>query len=215
MIRQTVRIPADGRSLRGDLRVPADADGVVVCATGTSGARHAAFESDLRAALADRGIGTLVADLVDVDEADDRATRGDIRTLADRLDKQLAWLADRPATDGLDIGLCGRDTGGAAALVVCRATHRADALALVNARLDGLDADAPVPDIPLLCCLDDAHEYLRERNLALCERAGDSAATCGVTEPDAVPEPVARWLAARLRDTSGEPATSRAGQGQI
>jgi dienelactone hydrolase len=111
-----VVIPVDGIGLDGSLAVPADARGVVVFAHGSGSSRHSPRNRAVAAVLQRAGLGTLLFDLLTDAEARDRSTVFDIELLATRLGAALDWLADRPATAELPIGLFGASTGAAAAL---------------------------------------------------------------------------------------------------
>lgn len=116
-----VRIPAGSRWLDGDLGIPADPQGIVLFAHGSSGSRHAPRDQNIARTLQQRGFATLLVDLLThEEEAADRWTgrlRFDIELLASRLVGIVDWLGRRPGVASLPIGLFGTSTGVAAALV--------------------------------------------------------------------------------------------------
>jgi pimeloyl-ACP methyl ester carboxylesterase len=67
--------------------------------------------------LNDRGIATLLFDLLTYDEEVDRANVFDIPLLADRLVGAVSWLDAQAPLASLPLGLFGASTGAAAALV--------------------------------------------------------------------------------------------------
>jgi len=68
-------------------------------------------------ALRERGLGTLLFDLLTEDEAADRERVFDIPLLAERLLQARRWLAETESTRGLRVGYFGASTGAAAALM--------------------------------------------------------------------------------------------------
>ncbi|SFC61665.1 Dienelactone hydrolase [Halobiforma haloterrestris] len=122
--RNYTTIPVDDVELEGDLAVPADADGVVVFAHGSGSSRKSPRNNYVADALRDRGLGTLLFDLLTEAEDRDRENRFDIPLLTDRLVAATEWLRDSEATDpDVRYGYFGSSTGAAAAL---RAAARPD-----------------------------------------------------------------------------------------
>ncbi|MTE17992.1 hydrolase [Streptomyces sp. TRM43335] len=122
MLPETAHIPTGpGALLTGDLEMPEGARGVVAFAHGSGSSRHSPRNRAVAGVLRDAGLGTLLFDLLtEAEERTDAATaehRFDIPLLARRLVAAVDWLAARPDTTGLPIGLFGASTGAAAALV--------------------------------------------------------------------------------------------------
>ena len=115
----TIDLP--GVSLPGILAIPANATGIVAFAHGSGSSRlsprNAAVASHLNAA----GLATLLFDLLTPGESADRANVFDIELLGGRLELVCRWLAARPESRGMPIGLFGASTGAAAALVAAAA----------------------------------------------------------------------------------------------
>src|SRR5262245_5814487 len=120
-----VRIPLGQLTLDGDLGVPAGARGVILFAHGSGSGRHSPRNQAVARTLRERGLGTLLFDLLTADEeAIDARTahlRFDIALLADRLARVTDWLARQPATEHRQAGYFGASTGGGAALVAAAA----------------------------------------------------------------------------------------------
>jgi dienelactone hydrolase len=116
-----VDIEADGIRLAGDLTVPERAGGVVLFAHGSGSSRFSPRNRFVAEELQEAGLGTLLIDLLTLEEeSEDRLTghlRFDIELLASRLAGATDWLGNEPATRGLRIGYFGASTGGGAALV--------------------------------------------------------------------------------------------------
>jgi putative phosphoribosyl transferase len=116
-----VRIPSRAALLEGELRVPADARGLVAFAHGSGSSRHSPRNALVARALEGAGLATLLFDLLTAEEGelDDRTRhlRFDIDLLAQRLSDALLFAERRPEVRGLAMGLFGASTGAAAALV--------------------------------------------------------------------------------------------------
>jgi putative phosphoribosyl transferase len=108
----------------GELSLPEDAHGIVLFAHGSGSSRHSPRNRFVADVLDDAGLGTLLFDLLTVEEEADRANVFDIDLLAQRLLEATTWLSNRPDTKGLRTGYFGASTGAAAALV---AAARSDA----------------------------------------------------------------------------------------
>jgi putative phosphoribosyl transferase len=118
---RTVRIPAGGATLDGDLTLPVAASGLVIFAHGSGSSRHSRRNRAVAQSLVGRGLATLLMDLLTPEEeALDARTahlRFDIPLLASRLVDACAWSGAEAQTSALRIGLFGASTGGGAALV--------------------------------------------------------------------------------------------------
>jgi putative phosphoribosyl transferase len=127
-----VEIPADGHRLEGILDVPPRAQGVVAFAHGSGSGRFSQRNQFVAQCLQQGGVGTLLLDLLEEPEAQDRRNVFDVALLAARVLAALAWLEQEPATRLMPLGLFGASTGAAAALMA--AAKRPDAVAAVVAR---------------------------------------------------------------------------------
>ncbi|MFF9165530.1 MULTISPECIES: dienelactone hydrolase family protein [unclassified Streptomyces] len=121
MTSRTVRVPADGALLTGDLVVPPGARAVVLFAHGSGSSRHSPRNRMVAERLREAALGTLLVDLLTEEEdARDRVTaelRFDIGLLGERLAAALDWLGREETTRDLPVVLFGASTGAAAALV--------------------------------------------------------------------------------------------------
>lgn len=118
---ETARIAADGAMLVGDLVAPEGSGGVVAFAHGSGSSRHSPRNRAVAEVLQRAGLGTLLFDLLTLDEervdAITAEHRFDIPLLGRRLVAAVDWLGGHPATAALPVGLFGASTGAAAALV--------------------------------------------------------------------------------------------------
>jgi len=122
-----VVIPAGAAQLPGDLVVPAGAAGIVIFAHGSGSSRLSPRNQSVAHDLQDRGLGTLLFDLLtEVEEREDRWTahlRFDITLLAQRLVAATNWISQHETTRNLPLGYFGSSTGAAAALVAAADTR--------------------------------------------------------------------------------------------
>jgi putative phosphoribosyl transferase len=118
---QELQLEVAGAELHGDLVLPPGARGIVLFAHGSGSGRHSPRNRLVAESLNQRGLGTLLVDLLtEQEEAAERDTghlRFDVGLLAGRLIAVADWLGDEPATAELPLGLFGASTGAAAALV--------------------------------------------------------------------------------------------------
>ena len=111
------RIPAGGRvELIGDLVLPDAAEGLVVFAHGSGSSRHSPRNRQVARALNERRLGTLLLDLLTVEEELDRSNVFDIGLLAERLVAATRWARREPRLASLPVGYFGASTGAGAAL---------------------------------------------------------------------------------------------------
>jgi len=131
-----VRIPAGAVTMLGDLALPDDSRGIVLFAHGSGSSRHSSRNRYVAAELRAARLGTLLMDLLTLDEeaidARTRHLRFDIPLLASRLAAATDWLMSEPATAALSIGYFGASTGAGAALVA--AADRPDAVRAIVSR---------------------------------------------------------------------------------
>jgi len=103
--------------LKGLLRVPAAAKGLVAFAHGSGSSRLSRRNNFVASELGRQGLATLLFDLLTDSESDDRRNVFDIPLLGTRMLQAVDWAAAVPAIAALPVGLFGASTGAAAALV--------------------------------------------------------------------------------------------------
>ena len=119
----------DGVTLEGDLGIPDGATGLVVFAHGSGSSRKSPRNQFVAERLRERGLGTLLFDLLTEQEDQRYETRFDIDLLVDRLVAASEWVDEEATTRDLQVGYFGSSTGAAAAL---RAAARRDVDAVVS-----------------------------------------------------------------------------------
>jgi putative phosphoribosyl transferase len=127
-----MELRAEGRRLRGCLALPPSAGAAIVFAHGSGSGRFSPRNQFVARVLQDAGLGTLLIDLLEEDEAEDRSKVFDIELLADRLEAAALWLGSDSETRHLHLGYFGPSTGAAAALVA--AARRPELVAAVVSR---------------------------------------------------------------------------------
>lgn len=110
-------IPSGINKIKGILSVPSNARGVVAFAHGSGSGRFSPRNQFVARNLQMGGLATLLLDLLEEDEADNRSKVFDIHLLAKRLLSAAEWLSLEPETSSLRCGYFGASTGAGAALV--------------------------------------------------------------------------------------------------
>jgi putative phosphoribosyl transferase len=161
------------QSLPGTLMLPPQAAGIVVFAHGSGSSRHSPRNRHVASVLQQRGLGTLLFDLLTEDEAADRRMVFDIPLLGERIEQALDGPLARPDRAALPVGLFGASTGAAAALVA--AARRPERVAAVVSRGGRPDLAgehlAAVRAPTLLIVGGDDHEVLALNRRALTQLA--------------------------------------------
>jgi alpha-beta hydrolase superfamily lysophospholipase len=111
-----VSIPVDDVELEGMLEVSDGAPGIVVFAHGSGSSRKSPRNNFVAEVIRERGLGTLLFDLLTEEEDRVRENRFDIPLLTDRLLAATEWLRARDDTADLTVGYFGSSTGAASAL---------------------------------------------------------------------------------------------------
>lgn len=220
-IRQTIEIVAAAGPIEGELVLPESSRGIVLFAHGSGSSRHSPRNRYVADQLHQRGLGTLLIDLLTAREeqvdAHTAEIRFDVDLLTDRLLLATDWLSTHRGAWDQPIGYFGASTGAAAALAAAAQRPGIAAIVSRGGRPDlARDALSTVraPTLLLVGELDyqvirlnrDAFEQLRRcRDKELEIVAG---ATHLFEEPGALEE-VARlagsWFARRLHTEPAQP----------
>ena len=138
-----VHIPAGNVELDGELILPPSAKGVVLFAHGSGSSRFSPRNTYVAEVLQQRGIGTLLFDLLTREEDQNYETRFDIALLTQRLLAATAWLQSNLKTQALSLGYFGASTGAAAALqAAAKMENKIAAVVSRGGRPDLAGADA-------------------------------------------------------------------------
>ena len=137
MTQRLVQIQSGDARLEGSLGVPEGARGVVLFAHGSGSGRFSPRNQYVARVLCEGGIATLLIDLLEEWESDDRKKVFDIDLLAERLLSATTWLEQDDQTKSMAIGYFGASTGAAAALqAAAEADHNVKAIVSRGGRPD-------------------------------------------------------------------------------
>src|SRR5512145_2419449 len=117
----SVKVASGSVQLEGSLELPTAPRGVVAFAHGSGSSRRSPRNRYVAGELNKAGLGTLLLDLLTIDEDRDVERRFDIALLTARLADAVHFLAEHKATRALPVGLFGASTGAASALRVAAA----------------------------------------------------------------------------------------------
>ena len=116
-IEREVMISAGAKVMRGTLALPGGAAAAVIFAHGSGSSRFSVRNQYVARVLSEAGLATLLVDLLDEQEANDRGRVFDIPLLAGRLRCAARWLTTQPETSLMRLGYFGASTGAGAALL--------------------------------------------------------------------------------------------------
>ncbi|MDS0284647.1 dienelactone hydrolase family protein [Haloarcula onubensis] len=166
---RTVQIPADGATLEGTLDVPPGAAGLVVFAHGSGSSRHSPRNNYVAEVVRERGVGTLLFDLLTEREDRDRRNRFDVPLLTDRLAAVTEWVWTQDGS--LSVGFFGSSTGAGAALrAAARFGSDVDAVVSRGGRVDMAAGALPEVTAPTLFIVGDADTEVLALNRRAYER---------------------------------------------
>ena len=204
-----VPIPLDDVELDGMLELPDGATGLVVFAHGSGSSRKSPRNNFVAEVIRDRGLGTLLFDLLTEEEDQYRENRFDIPLLTDRLVAVTEWVWSRGDTGNPNIGYFGSSTGAASALRA--AAHFGDDTDAVVSRGGRVDlAEEALDEVraPTLFIVGGADTQVLELNRTAldqlsCEKElhvvkGAGHLFEGEGELEEVATVAADWFAARL-----------------
>jgi dienelactone hydrolase len=208
----------------GDLVVPDGAYGVVLFAHGSGSSRHSPRNRAVAGQLQERGLATLLADLLTPAEerrdAQTGALRFDIGMLGDRLTRLVDWAATAGLAGGAPTGLFGASTGAAAALVAAAARPwQVRAVVSRGGRPDLAGAALAQVRAPTLLIVGDRDPQVLVLNQQAAARVAGrcrihvvAGATHLFEEPGALAEVADRaasWFEAHLRGPDAGPVAGR------
>lgn len=210
---QPIEVKAGTVRLKGILGLPASMAGVVLFAHGSGSGRLSPRNTFVAHMLQDGGLATLLIDLLEEREADDRRKVFDIDLLADRLLAATEWLTQEPLTKGFQLGYFGASTGAGAALQA--AARAPSSVAAVVSRGGRPDLAAPflpqvmAPTLLIVGGYDHPVIQMNEEALALLSCPKELVIVPGAThlfeEPGTLEEVAAlarRWFLRYLPDSA-------------
>ena len=166
-----VTIPFEDVELEGMLEIPELAEGLVVFAHGSGSSRHSPRNAFVAEMIRERGVATLLFDLLSEIEDRERENRFDIPLLANRLVGTTHWLRKQGPTANMRIGLFGSSTGAAAALLAAAQPGGSiDAVVSRGGRVDLAESALEAVQAPTLFIVGGADTWVLERNREAYDR---------------------------------------------
>ena len=131
-----VDIPVGKISLKGNLSIPGDANGIIIFSHGSGSSRLSSRNNLVAKFLNEKKFGTLLFDLLTLQEDQNYNNRFDIGLLSDRLIKVTEWITKLTAAKNFQIGYFGASTGAASALEAAAALPQITAVVSRGGRPD-------------------------------------------------------------------------------
>lgn len=170
----SVAIPAGSAVLTGDLVVPIGAPALVIFAHGSGSSRLSPRNQAVARSLQERGLGTLLFDLLTEKEGRENnytaRLRFDISLLARRLIAATDWVSQHETTRDLPPGYFGSSTGAAAALVAAATDGRVRAIVSRGGRPDLAAEYLERVHVPVLLIVGEKDNEVIELNKRARER---------------------------------------------
>jgi putative phosphoribosyl transferase len=171
LVEREATIPVGERTVCGTLSLPPGATAVVLFAHGSGSGRFSPRNQYVAEVLQKAGLATLLVDLLEEDEAHDRAKVFDIVLLAGRLQAAAEWLGSQPETRELRLGYFGASTGGGAALWAAAASPQSVGAIVSRGGRPDLAGDVlPRVTAPTLLIVGGDDEVVLELNREAFER---------------------------------------------
>jgi pimeloyl-ACP methyl ester carboxylesterase len=115
-IGENVFIPVGSVTLEGRLEVPENADCMIIFSHGSGSSRFSPRNKYVAELLNEKGMATLLVDLLTSRESIANAARFDISLLTQRLAAVTHWIRAQPVFRNYHLGFFGASTGAASAL---------------------------------------------------------------------------------------------------
>jgi dienelactone hydrolase len=129
---KTVEIHLEDVTLQGNLFIPEKATGIVLFSHGSGSSRLSPRNNFVAEVFQQKGLATLLFDLLTEKEDRIYENRFDIELLTERLIAVTNWILKNPETKGLHPGYFGASTGAASALMA--AAHFGDQIKAIVSR---------------------------------------------------------------------------------
>lgn len=146
-------IPIDhGRVLPGRLEIRPGASAVVIFAHGTGSSRMSPRNSRVAFGLRERGLGTLVFDLLTSGEVTGRSVEPSLDELSSRLLRACSWVKSVAGMSHMPLALFGSSSGAAVALkaAVLGRPHAVTSIVSRGGRPDLVAQELPTIDVPTM-----------------------------------------------------------------
>ena len=159
-----VNIPADGVVLKGDLFIPKNARAIIVFSHGSGSSRFSKRNQYVAGYLQEQEFGTLLFDLLTIEEEKNYYSRFAIDLLKDRLIAATGWLEKLPVAKNISIGYFGASTGAASALKAAAKSPQIFAVVSRGGRPDLAMEDLSAVTAPTLLIVGSLDQQVVELN---------------------------------------------------
>ncbi len=129
-----VSIPLDEITLNGILFIPFKVNGIIIFCLGSGSSRFSKRNQEIASYFQEKNFGTLLFDLLTLEEDKNFKNRFNIDLLADRLVGSTRWLQHFPAADECCLGYFSVSTEAAAAVSASNQIPEIQALVMLNGR---------------------------------------------------------------------------------
>ena len=170
---EVVKITAGNILLDGELAIPSGAGAVIIFSHGSGSSRFSKRNRQVAGYLEKNNFGTLLFDLLTVNEDQVYSNRFDIDLLAKRLAGATGWLERYPAARDCRIGYFGASTGAASALRVAALLPQIGAVVCRGGRPDLVMNELHLVTAPTLLIVGSLDQDVLQLNRKAClELAG-------------------------------------------
>lgn len=149
MLSSTINIDLPQVNLKADLTIPPKACSIILFVHGSGSSRLSPRNQQVARHLNNRGLATLLFDLLIPQEDHGYTNRFNIPLLSRRLVAVTDWVRKHPLCKHMHIGYFGASTGSAAALAASCETH-VDAIVSRGGRPDLASESLPMVEAPTL-----------------------------------------------------------------
>lgn len=160
-----IEIPIESFSLKGNLVIPDRATALVIFSHGSGSSRLSPRNNFVARKLNEKGLATLMFDLLTPEEDKKYSTRFDIELLIQRLLLATDWVKENEDTKDLILGYFGASTGAASALgAASMLGHMIKAVVSRGGRPDLAAPYLPEVKAPVLLIIGGQDYYVIELN---------------------------------------------------
>lgn len=157
-------------SLKGDLTLPDESKAIILFSHGSGSSRLSSRNRYVASYLNENGFGTLLLDLLTVEEDRDYDKRFDIELLTKRLIAASEWLGNLKEAGQLPLGYFGASTGAASALRAAAKLQHIFAVVSRGGRPDLAMDQLPNVQSPTLLVVGSLDQEVLELNLSAMQK---------------------------------------------
>ncbi|MDP4283687.1 MAG: dienelactone hydrolase family protein [Bacteroidota bacterium] len=167
---QEVNIQAGNVTVQGELIIPKEASGIVIFSHGSGSSRFSIRNQKVAKYLHKKNMGTLLFDLLTIEEDKEYTNRFNIDLLTKRLAGATEWLERLSAAKDCRIGYFGASTGAASALKAASYLPQVKVVVSRGGRPDLAMNDLPKVEAPTLLIVGSLDYNVLQLNEAAFEK---------------------------------------------